>query len=171
MIAASEVDMDQRVLEAPFKTATPNARFDRLVLPRSGARPKTLHAAIIWSGATETTLSDDAVIRHEARLLLERDGGVMLHLLGAREEDGEMTAWHAVLADADERTAFEDAAHAYDPARLTTALDAAACGWEADCTPTWRRFAEESDAIKRDLLALLGELSGLDLSRRSVHLN
>ncbi len=145
---------------APMTAHEPEG-FRAVRLPRSGARPASIVAADIWSGEVETSGADGALIRHEARLLVDADGAPFLHLHGRRLVEGAVVAWHAALANAEGAGALRAALDAYDPARLVGGFDEAAGALLASLgsdAEKWRAFAEEAARVKRDLVELVERL-------------
>lgn len=129
--------------------------FQEITLSRSGRRPARLRAALIWSGAAETRSDDQAIVRHEARLLVDETGAPYLHIYGERRVDGEAVAWRACLASAED--GLSAALAAYDPSRLVGGFDLAARALCVDASAL-EAFAEEAARVKADLVALIESL-------------
>lgn len=135
----------------------PAARgFRRIALARSGARAVEMMAADVWSGVVETPSRDGAVVRHEARLVVDPSGAAHLHVLGERREGDVIVARHAALFS--EEGGLSAALAAYDPARLAADFDQAADFARRGAVEALLAFADEADRVKKDVVALIDRL-------------
>ena len=154
-MTAARVDSRRRKAQS-IPSAPQPQNFSVRRLSRSGARSAEICAADIWSGAAESVCADGAVVRHEARFLIDSAGAPFLHILGERRVAGKVEAWHAVLIDRDQD--FRDAIAEYDPARLVSGFDLVARLGAAE-EDALKAFAEDAGRAKADLETLIDRLS------------